>query len=164
MFRTFVIAVLGFFASAVLSYLVVVLGVSAWWDFNNVHDQDGGGHMALGLVIGPFCAVIGGLVGAFIVPLGIARWRGKRAPATEVEKTRDMRRFIILGTAIVGGMIGYYLAQFGFWLVSPIQYDNYWKVWAVSWVPTILMMLGALVGALAARKPVNGIPKAQSKR
>jgi sterol desaturase/sphingolipid hydroxylase (fatty acid hydroxylase superfamily) len=75
MFRTFVIAVLGFIAGAILTYFALVIGVSGWWDLFDVHDQDGGGHMALGFVIGPFCAVIGGLVGAFLAPIGFARWR-----------------------------------------------------------------------------------------
>ncbi len=150
-FRTFVIAVLGFIAAAVVTYLVVVVGGILLWDLFDVHDQDGGGSMMLGLVIAPFLALIGGIVGAFLLPAWLARRTRNAPPPTEESAARDRRRFIILIGAIVGGVIGHYAAQFGFWLASPIQFDSYWKVWAISYLPTIAIVAAALAGGLVAR-------------
>ena len=74
MFRTFICAGLAFVAGAVATYLVVVVGASVVWALFNVHDQDGGGQMALGLVIGPFFALIGGMVSTVIFLI----WNGGR--------------------------------------------------------------------------------------
>ena len=62
MFRTFVIVILGFLGFAIVTYLVVVAGVSLLWEIMGVHDQDGGGDMALSRVIGPVVALIGGII------------------------------------------------------------------------------------------------------
>jgi hypothetical protein len=164
MFRTFIIAVLGFAVGAALTYFVVVFGVLAWWNLLNIHDQDGGGAMALGLVIGPFCAVIGGIVAAFLAAVWDAKRRRNSPPATDEENSRDMRRFSIIGGAIVGGIIGHSVVRFGFWLVSPIQFDRYWKVWMHAWLPTIAILLGVVIGGLLARKLIKGWPKARPKR
>lgn len=151
MFRLFIIGVLGFIAGAVITYLGVVLGVSLAWDLLGVHDQDGGGAMALGLVIGPFFGIIGGILGAFLLPIWIARRTRNAPPPTEDAKARDRRKFLIFGGAILGGILGHYVAELGFWLATPIQFDSFWKVWVISWLPTIVTLLGALSGALAAR-------------
>ena len=147
---SFVLAVLGFVAGAVVTYFGVVFGTLVVWDWLGVHDQDGGGSMALGLIIAPLCAIVGGIVGAFLLPAGIARRRRDAPPPTDDSRARDRRRFIILGGAILGGIIGHYVAQAGFWFASPIQFDSYWKVWAISWVPTIVTLLGAVAGGLVA--------------
>ena len=92
MFRTFIFAGLGFVGGAIVTYLTVVIGVITAWELMGHHDQDGGGAMALGLVIGPFCAVIGGVICAFLVPIWVARRRGPTGPQTAAEKSREMRR------------------------------------------------------------------------
>jgi hypothetical protein len=121
-----------------------------------VHDQDGGGAMALGLVIGPVVAVIGGMIGALI----IYRWYAKRQltlpPPNDADTRRDTKRFAIIGGAIVSAVFGHYIAQFGFWLASPIQFDSYWKVIAITWIPTLLTMLSAICGAIAVQRWVRG--------
>src|SRR5688572_29229807 len=76
---TFVLAVLGFIVGAVVTYFAGVFGTLVVWDWLGVHDQDGGGAMALGLVIAPLCAIVGGIVGAFLLPAWIAR-RSRNAP------------------------------------------------------------------------------------
>ena len=146
MFRTFIYAVLAFVAGMVATYLVVVVGTSVVWDLFNVHDQDGGGQMALGLVIGPFCALIGGIVSAVIFVIWNGGRKNRQPPATNQQKARDTRRFFVLGGAIVGGFIGRFAVRTGFWLVNPISYDSLWKVWAASWLPMLGVALGALAG------------------
>ena len=148
MFRTFIIAVLAFIVGAIITYLTIVVGVIAAWDLTGVHDQDGGGAMALGLVIGPVCAVIGGVICAVFVPIWVAKRRGHTGPQTTEEKRRDMRRFFIIGGALVGGYLGHQVSEFIFWFVSPISLDSRWKVLAITWVPTILMALSAIAGGL----------------
>ena len=146
MFRTFIYAGLAFVVGAMAAYLAVVVGISVVWDLFNVHDQDGGGHMALGLVIGPFFALIGGMVSAIIFVIWNGGRKNRLPPATNEEKGRDTRRFFVLGGAIVGGYIGRFVVRTGFLLASPISYDSLWKVWAASWLPMLGIALGALLG------------------
>jgi hypothetical protein len=156
MFRTFVVVVFGFLVATVVTYLVVVFGTTVAWELMGVHDQDGGGAMALGLVIGPVIALIGGMIGAIVTSLWYAKRRQTKPPQGPAETRRDSKRFAILASALAGGVFGYYVAQFGFWLASPIQFDSYWKAWAVSWLPTLLTLLGACVGGLAMRQWMRG--------
>jgi len=78
MLRALGFGILGFFVAAFATYLVVVVGTSVVWDIMGVHDQDGGGAMALGLVIGPVCALIGGMVGAVMLPTWLASRKARQ--------------------------------------------------------------------------------------
>ena len=148
MFRTFIIAVLAFSVGAIITYLALVIGVITVWDLTGVHDQDGGGAMALGLVIGPICAVFGGIICAILVPIWVAKRRGHVGPQTAEEKRRDISRLCVVGGTIFGGYIGYKTVYFIFWLMRPISIDSYWIVMMLTWAPTIAMALGALAGGL----------------
>jgi hypothetical protein len=152
MFRTFLIGVAGFVAAGIVTYLVIVVGTELVWEVLDVHDQDGGGCMALGLVIGPFFAVIGGLAGAFFLPAWATRRRGAVPPQSDKDRARNSYRFLILGGTMLGAFLGYQAAQFCFWLVSPILFDSIWKVRAVSWLPTIAVLFGALAGGIWTRR------------
>ena len=156
MFRTFVVVILGFLGFTVVTYLVVVVGVSLLWDIMGVHDQDGGGAMALGLVIGPAVALVGGIIGAVVTYLWYGKRKRTQPPPGPAETRRDTKRFAVLAGALVGGIVGHYVAQFGFWLASPIQFDNYWKAWAVSWLPLLVTLLGATGGGFAVRQWMQG--------
>ena len=52
---------------------------------------------------------------------------------------------------IAGAIIGHFAARAGFWFTGPIAFDSYWQAWALSWVPTLAILLGALAGGLVAR-------------
>jgi hypothetical protein len=155
MFKTFLIACGGFIAGAVATYLVVVLGTTLVWDMTGVHDQDGGGAMTLGLVIGPFFALIGGLASAVFSGLWASRRARNRAPQSDNEKARDSVRFFIIGGAIVGGIIGHYAAQIGFYFVSSISLDSFWIVQAIIWLPRFATLLGALAGGFLVRRKMR---------
>lgn len=62
----FIWSVLGFIAGTIISYIAIMVGYSVYLDLFSVHDQDGGGAMAIGLVIGPAVALLIGFVAAFI--------------------------------------------------------------------------------------------------
>lgn len=145
MFRIFVIAAIGFVAAAVASYAAVLFGTLAIWRALGVTDHDGGGTMALGLVIAPLCALAGGAIGAIA---GVV-FAGK-LPKAASSGPDDIRRFLILGGVIAGGVAGYLISKFGFWLASPIRYDSLWKVHAHAWLPTIALITGALAGGIFA--------------
>lgn len=151
MIRTLILIVLGFVVGAALTYAVVLFGTLFVWDMLGVHDHDGGGAMALGLVIAPVVALIGGVVGAVVASVIGARRRAE-TETLPADRQRDRRRMTIIVGAVCGAFVGYLVAQFGFWIVGPIAFDSYWKAWAFSWVPTIVMALAALLGAVAARK------------
>ena len=155
-FRNFLITVLGFIAGAVVTYLVVVVGTMLIWDWQGVHDQDGGGAMALGLVIGPAVAIVGGIVSA-IFALRFALKRAKVQPPNE--KRRDIKRLLIAGGAILSGYASYQLVLFGLWIASPISLDSYWIVWMISWLPRIFFLLGAVVGGFVVHRMSAAKPK-----
>lgn len=144
MFRTFIILLLAFVLGAVATYIIVVGGTIVAWDLMRVHDQDGGGAMALGLVIGPVCAIAGGVLAAFIALLRTARASADRPPQPDVEKRRDRHRLLVAGAAIIGGFVARQITHAIFWIVAPVGYDSWWKVQIVIWTPTIMMVLGAL--------------------
>ena len=60
----FIWSVLGFIAGTIISYIAIMVGYSVYVDLFRVHDQDGGGAMAVGLVIGPVVALLFGIVAA----------------------------------------------------------------------------------------------------
>lgn len=73
--RVFFWSVLGFIAGAIASYIALMVGYSVYLDLFGVHDQDGGGAMAMGLVIGPVIALLCGIVTAVICGLRAAEPR-----------------------------------------------------------------------------------------
>ncbi len=156
-FRTFIIVLLAFVLGAVATYIVVVGGTIVAWDLLRVHDQDGGGAMALGLVIGPVCAIAGGLLCAFVVLLRTARPRNE-APQPDAERSRDRKSLLVLAAAVVGGLVGYKVTQAIFWIVAPLSYDARWKVQVIVWTPTVVMVLGALGAGYLARSLMQAPP------
>src|SRR5262249_38257707 len=100
-FNSFIIGAPGFVAGAGVTYFAAVFGTLVVWCVLGAHDQAGGGSMALGLIFAPICAVVGGIVGAFLLPAWIARRRRNAPPPTDESRARDQRRFAILGGAIV---------------------------------------------------------------
>ena len=60
-------SVLGFVVGAVVGYFAVILWYVAYTElFRGGHDQDGGGAMAAGLIIGPMVGLICGIITAAI--------------------------------------------------------------------------------------------------
>jgi len=68
-------SVLGFIAGTIVSYIAIMVGYSVYIDLFKVHDQDGGGAMAIGLVIGPVVALLFGIVSAAICGVRAAQRR-----------------------------------------------------------------------------------------
>ena len=73
--RVFIGCLLGFIAGAVVSYFALMVGYSVYVDLFKVHDQDGGGAMAMGLIIGPLVALICGIVAAIFCGVRLAQQR-----------------------------------------------------------------------------------------
>ncbi len=73
--RVFIGCLLGFIAGAVVSYFALMVGYSVYVDLFKVHDQDGGGAMAMGLIIGPLVALICGIVAAIVCGVRLAQQR-----------------------------------------------------------------------------------------
>lgn len=147
MLRTIIVALLGIFAGMVLTYIAVVGGTAVVWDLAGVHDQDGGGMMALGLVIAPVIALIGGLVCAFLAVAWDARRRDTPTQTPEA-RAQDTYRLFIAGGAIAGAMIGHMLGGLFFYYTGLIRLDYL----LAAWLPTILTLLGALVGGWQTRR------------
>lgn len=64
--RVFIASILGFIGGTIVSYIVLMVGYSVYADLFKVHDQDGGGAMAMGLIIGPVVALPCGIIAALI--------------------------------------------------------------------------------------------------
>lgn len=73
--RVFFWSVLGFVVGTVASYAAIMVGYSIYSGLFRVHDHDGGGAMAMGLVIGPVLALLCGIVTAVICGVRAARPR-----------------------------------------------------------------------------------------
>jgi cytosine/uracil/thiamine/allantoin permease len=73
--RVFIGCLLGFIAGAIVSYFALMVGYSVYVDLFKVHDQDGGGAMAMGLIIGPLVALICGIVAAIVCGVRLAQQR-----------------------------------------------------------------------------------------
>lgn len=73
--RVFIGIVFGFIAGAIVSYFALMVGYSVYVDLFKVHDQDGGGAMAMGLIIGPLVALICGIVAAIVCGVRLAQQR-----------------------------------------------------------------------------------------
>ncbi|MBR2817585.1 MAG: hypothetical protein IKE60_23190 [Reyranella sp.] len=71
--RVFIGIVFGFIAGAIVSYFALMVGYSVWIDLFKVHDQDGGGAMAMGLIIGPVVALICGIIAAIFCGVRVAQ-------------------------------------------------------------------------------------------
>ena len=66
-------SMLGFIAGTIISYITILVGYSVYVDLFKVHDQDGGGAMAIGLVIGPVVAVLFGFFAAVVCAVRAAQ-------------------------------------------------------------------------------------------
>lgn len=76
MMRVLLWSVLGFVAGSVAAYAALMVGYSVYIPlFRGGHDQDGGGAMAMGLIIGPVAALLCGIVAAFACGLRAAQRR-----------------------------------------------------------------------------------------
>ena len=64
--RVFVASLLNFIGGIVVSYVALMIGYSVYADLFKGHDQDGGGAMAMGLVIAPVAVLFCGIVAAVI--------------------------------------------------------------------------------------------------
>ena len=71
--RVFIGIVFGFIAGAIVNYFALMVGYSVWIDLFKVHDQDGGGAMAMGLIIGPVVALICGIIAAIFCGVRVAQ-------------------------------------------------------------------------------------------
>ncbi len=82
--RVFVASLLNFIGGTVASYVALMIGYSVYADLFNGHDQDGGGAMAMGLVIAPVAALFAGSS----PPLSVARER-RRALIAAIRRGPD---------------------------------------------------------------------------
>lgn len=66
---------LGFIAGIIGGYIALMAGYVAYTELFRIHDQDGGGAMAMGLVVGPVVGLFCGLVLAILCGVWAARPR-----------------------------------------------------------------------------------------
>ncbi|MFT3665486.1 hypothetical protein [Piscinibacter sp.] len=74
--QVFIASLLGFVAGAVAGYVVLMVGYSVYTGLFKIHDHDGGGAMAMGLVFGPIVGLICGIVAAVFCGSRAARSSG----------------------------------------------------------------------------------------
>jgi hypothetical protein len=152
MLRGLAFAVGGFGLAAVLTYALLVFGTLLVWQVTDVHDQDGGGAMMLGLVVGPVAAVIGGAVGAVLALIWARSGGADAPPGSEAGKSRDRRLLAIIAGAVAGGIAGHLLARLGFWIAAFLGLYGYGMMRAHTWVPSVMILFGAVAGALFLRR------------
>ncbi len=153
MVRNLIIAVAGFVLGAIAGYALVFFGTILAWEILGVRDRDGGGHMALGLVIAPIAGLIGGVAGA---PLAIAYdMRRRRHAAVQNEGPKPLggaQVFMLVGV-VAGGVIGYQAGQLVFYMLARFGLiERGYTMWLASWLPLVLALAAATLGARAGKR------------
>ncbi len=131
-----------------MTYAVVVGGTVVVWDLMDVHDQDGGGAMALGLVIGPAAAMLGGAISAVVALIWAASGRQGVPPDSMATKRRDRHVLLVAGAAIAGGIAGHIVARFVIEVVYRLGLPVRLAHLAYTWLPTACLLLGAVAGGV----------------
>jgi hypothetical protein len=130
MLRRVAFGSLGLAGAAIATWLEVVAGTSLVWDLMGVHDQDGGGAMALGLVIGPVEALDGGVIGGFagVIPAG-------RDPRTAgVGKAAGRRPALAMAAgAVAGAIAGHVGVRPGLQPVFLLGLPGHVAYWLQTW-------------------------------
>ena len=141
--------------SAILGYVVVAFSIFAAWDLMNVHDQDGGGHMAVGFVIAPAAALIAGIIGAAIAALKMS---GKPLRAKGEQATKDRRVLLHIGLAVIGLIVGWKASNYAQYFLSYVWQDHI--VFAIMYatsryvIPVVFAGAGLLLARYLDRKHV----------
>ena len=150
--RIALLTILAFLAAAVVGYLVVTVTVIGLWAATGVHDQDGGGAMAVGLVIAPICALIfGAMVAVWIASKLLRKRAGAPSPSPEVE-ARDARFGVQLLCVLGGFWLGWQIADFARDLLTP--YYRHYVVAAIAFAGThkVLPVVFAMLGYFLSRR------------
>ena len=154
--RVWLLLLITFLLTTVLGYFVVTGVIFGAWQLTGVHDQDGGGAMAVGLVIAPVGAlVIGVLATALSWPLLAKRQRALGAPSDSSAR-RDQRALMASAGLIAGLVAGVIVANAVQATLKPYIYESRPVFWLFDHAHELCMPVCAVIGvafaAIATRR------------
>ncbi|MFN7983679.1 MAG: hypothetical protein U0Q11_17670 [Vicinamibacterales bacterium] len=145
--RLLLLLIVTFLLTTVVGYFAVGGAILGYWELTGVHDQDGGGAMAVGLVIAPVGAlIIGVLATAATWPVLAKRQRALAPPATGVAG-RDTRVLFAVAGLIAGVVAGAVVASALQATLKPYIYDIRPAFWLFERAHEICMPLCGVIGA-----------------
>jgi len=147
--RILLVAFGAFLAGAIAAYAGVMAAIFAYWSLAGVHDQDGGGAMAVAYVFAPTVAVIIGTLAAIAVTLWLMRRRAT-SPAVPEERGRRDRRLLSAVIGLVAGLvIGWLLANGAQAVLKPFIFESRLIFRMFEAAHMVLPVLGGLAGIAA---------------
>ena len=108
----------------------------------DVHDQDGGGYMAVGYVIAPAAALIAGIIGAAIAAYKMS---AKPVRSKGEQAVRDRRALLHIGLAVIGFIVGWKAANYAQYFLSAVWQDHI--VFAIMYGTSRFVIPVAFAGA-----------------
>ncbi|MCC0051621.1 MAG: hypothetical protein H6881_07060 [Rhodobiaceae bacterium] len=147
--RILILTLLAFAISAVAGYFVVALAFFGAWELMGVHDQDGGGAMAVGFVFAPIGAAAIGVLGAAITAY---RLMGKPALPVTQQVSRDKQTILRAALAAAGLFIGWKAANYAQLFLYGLSRENI--VFGIMFASAryVLPILFAFIGYKLARR------------
>lgn len=153
-------SVLAFFAGLLITYFIVVAGLFWHAQVNKIVDRDGGMSMGIIFIIGPVCAIIGGVIAAALTAIVLMRRRRMALPADQAANPArpwpsSVRAALI---AVPVGLVVYYLGWVLVWLFSEMRFDNYWTAFAITKIPAVTGLAAAALTAYLALRNARRAP------
>lgn len=144
--RLLLLLLITFLLTTVLGYVAVTGVIFGYWELTGVSDPDGGGAMAVGLVIAPVGAlVIGVLATALSWPLYVRRQRTSSAPSPTATR-RDQHLLLASAGLIVGLVAGFVVANAVQATLRPYIFDSRLVFWFFEHAHELSMPLCAVIG------------------
>jgi hypothetical protein len=97
----FLRSIVAFVIGAIATYIVIIGVFMAYVEIFKVVDRDGGMSMAAFLVLGPFCALVVGVVAAIVTAMRTRRSTALAEPAAPIANGSSPLRLVITGLLAV---------------------------------------------------------------
>lgn len=94
-------SIVAFIIGAIATYIVVVGAFMAYVEIFKVVDRDGGMSMGAFLVLGPFCALVGGVITAIVTAMRTLRSNAPAASVANGSQARQSPRFYLIATGLL---------------------------------------------------------------
>jgi hypothetical protein len=140
--RVVLAALLAFAIGAGLVYVLVVAGTLGYVHANSIFDRDGGMSMGIIFLIGPACALAGGVLSAIVTAVRMGQRQRARA-ASQMPPQKPWPLWAMVAGALLAGAAAYVATRLILWAGGPMRFSSYWAAFAVSLSPIILAVAAA---------------------
>jgi len=148
--RVVLLLLLTLLLTTVLGYFAVTALIFGYWELARVPDPDGGGAMAVGLVIAPVGALVVGVLATALTWPALAKRQRTLAPPPDSSSRRDQRLLLATAGLIAGLVAGLVVANAVQATLQPYIYDSRPAFWFFERAHEISMPLCGLIGVVFA--------------